>query len=319
MLRDVPKRSNEFQRLIKKIYDQLAPAGAKVTESAELSERGAKKKREVDVLVEGEFAGTAIKMAIECRDRSRKNDVEWIDGLIGKYRDIDVQRVIAVSKTGFSETAAEKAKNNRIETRSLKEAMETDWPAELMKLGLGRINLQYRIARYTARTNPGWQSDSPPAFIEDAAGARTKFDDFLKQLTPSIGAVVSKKAFGRFRTVADLTATFMEDVTATPSAARLVSEEGISYDLVQVTFHCEVNVTFDPAPMKRQLYGDVGVTSGLIELPEDKKTFRISVVEVPGKPLSEPLIEEVKPHRSKRAPTAKSTKTAKRSRKTRRT
>ncbi|HXI11787.1 MAG TPA: hypothetical protein VNM92_03985 [Thermoanaerobaculia bacterium] len=298
----MPARSNGFQRMIKRIYDQLAPSGATVTESAPLAERGANKPREIDVLVEGTFADSPIRMAIECRDRSRTSDVEWIDALVGKYRDIDVQRIIAVSRKGFSAGAQDKARNNRIETRSLKEAMDTDWPAELMKLGLGRINVQYRIVSYTPETDPGWVSAAPPCFIEDPAGVRTSFGDFMTRITPAIGEIVSKKAFGRFKTVADLTATFMEDVTITPSVAQIISQEGSSHSLLRLTLHCNVDVTFDVSVVKRELFGDgvVGVSSGLIQLPDNQKTFRITVIQVPGKPITAPIVEEVNT-RTKRA------------------
>src|SRR5688572_759202 len=105
----MPKRTNDFQKLIHYIYSQMVPEGATVTESALLRERSSLAKREVDILIEYEIAGTKLRIAVECRDRSRKDDIEWIDGLIGKYRDLEVDKVIAVSNSGFSSDAIEKA------------------------------------------------------------------------------------------------------------------------------------------------------------------------------------------------------------------
>src|SRR5574337_1919054 len=88
MLQDLrmPARTNEFQQLVRRIYEQLVPAGATVTESAFLTERDSSSSREVDILVEFRLADTVIRLAVERRDRYRASDIEWIDQLIGKYR-----------------------------------------------------------------------------------------------------------------------------------------------------------------------------------------------------------------------------------------
>jgi hypothetical protein len=101
----VPPRSNEFQRLVKVIYEQIKPEGASVTESAMLREKGSSTEREVDVLVEARLADTVVRLAVECRDRSRRDDIEWIDQLIGKYRDLPVDKIIAVSASGVTKSA----------------------------------------------------------------------------------------------------------------------------------------------------------------------------------------------------------------------
>jgi hypothetical protein len=80
----MPQRSNEFQQLIHHIHTQMASLDAKVTESALLKERDSDAKREVDILIEDEVAGVKVRIAVETRDRSRPDTLEWIDGLVGK-------------------------------------------------------------------------------------------------------------------------------------------------------------------------------------------------------------------------------------------
>lgn len=69
----MPERTNEFQQLMHYIYSQMVPEGATVTESALLKERNSNSEREVDILIEHEIAGTKLRMAVECRDRSRRD------------------------------------------------------------------------------------------------------------------------------------------------------------------------------------------------------------------------------------------------------
>jgi len=115
----MPKRTNYFQQLIHHIYRQLAPTGATVTESALVTERSSSTQREIDILVEHSVAGHRVRIGIECRDRSSKDDITWVDGVIGKYKDLDIQKVILVSNSGFSSGAIQKALANNIETHAL--------------------------------------------------------------------------------------------------------------------------------------------------------------------------------------------------------
>src|SRR5262245_6390790 len=111
----MPKRTNEFQKLITRIYARLVPEGGWVCESAMVKERGGRTEREVDVLLTHRAFGTVLRIAVECHDRKRHDDIEWIDSLIGKYKDLEVDKVIAVSASGFSRAAQEKADANRID------------------------------------------------------------------------------------------------------------------------------------------------------------------------------------------------------------
>lgn len=129
----MPKRSNEFQRIVKYIYSQVSPAGGRVTESALLREDGTGEQREVDVLIEHNVAGHDIKIAVECRDHARDQDVGWIDGLIGKYSRLSVNKVVAVSSTLFSEAAKTKAAKANIDAITVNEALTTDWRTRIAR------------------------------------------------------------------------------------------------------------------------------------------------------------------------------------------
>jgi hypothetical protein len=129
----MPRRSNDFQRLIKRIYEQLAGTTATVSESALVAEHGTDCEREIDVLIEAQIASVVLRVAVECRDRARPADVTWIDELEGKFRNLGIDKVIAVARSGFSAGAASKAAMLGIETQTLSEGLETDWPKQLAR------------------------------------------------------------------------------------------------------------------------------------------------------------------------------------------
>ena len=120
----MPKRSNDFQRLIAAIEGLLAPLGAVVTESKLIKEKSSDTEREVDIAIESHIGQHRVFIAVECRDQSRPANLEWIDGLIGKYRDLPVEKVVAVSRSGFTKTAIKKAKEVNISTVTLEAAID---------------------------------------------------------------------------------------------------------------------------------------------------------------------------------------------------
>lgn len=131
----MPKRSNPFQHLIALIEKQLAPLGARVAESLMVRDRLTGDQREVDtaILVDG-GAGRKLVIAIECRDHNRKQTVEFIDSLIGKYRDLEVDKVVAVSSSGFLAPAIEKSSKVGITTMTLEDAESVEWTTIVNKV-----------------------------------------------------------------------------------------------------------------------------------------------------------------------------------------
>jgi hypothetical protein len=129
----MPRRSNEFQGIVARIYAALAAVdGATVEESALLKERNAHTQREVDVLVTTRLVGQEVRVAIEARDHARDQDITWVDSIIGKYANLPVDRVIAVSRSQFTDSARQKALQHRIELLTLAEAEQVDWVSRVL-------------------------------------------------------------------------------------------------------------------------------------------------------------------------------------------
>lgn len=104
--------------------------GAKVTPSAmEPTDFGL---REVDVLIESPLGPFMMKVAVEAKDQGRPMDRKEFDSLKGKYTGegrVAVDRVVIVTRSGFTPAVVELARKLRFELFTLDEAREVKWPA----------------------------------------------------------------------------------------------------------------------------------------------------------------------------------------------
>ncbi len=117
----MPKRSNEFQKLVYLVRLNLA-SGATVTESKMLPDLVTNRKREVDVCEEGYVGGHSVKVCIECRDHKRPADVGRVDAMKAKHERLPTRALILVSRSGFTSEAQEVARRYGIEALALEES-----------------------------------------------------------------------------------------------------------------------------------------------------------------------------------------------------
>ena len=140
----MPKRTNQFQSLIYNIEKSLANESTHVEESA-LVKDNLGIEREIDVLITTTINQIEIKLAVECRDYNRDQTISWIDELVGKYSNISVDKIIAVSSSGFSNTAKEKAEQNNIIAISLDEANKHEWSDFIEKIVIGLYRFEVSL------------------------------------------------------------------------------------------------------------------------------------------------------------------------------
>mgnify|MGYP003677264281 CR=1 FL=1 len=146
----MPKRSNDMQKFVHRIYEHLKPTGASITESKMIYDKDAEIDREVDVCIEVELAGEKITFIVECRDHKRdKQGVEWIEQIIAKAKALKANKIIAVSSSGFSKPGLKKAEAYGIETYSLIEACDENWNRLAFKPGISLVgHEQYQLLKY---------------------------------------------------------------------------------------------------------------------------------------------------------------------------
>jgi hypothetical protein len=100
----VPARTNDFQKLIYLMRHNLAE-GAVVSESKMLTDLVSNDLVEVDVCIEGMMAGDLIRISVECRDRSRPADKNWVHEMKAKHERLPTNHLVLASSKGFSKKA----------------------------------------------------------------------------------------------------------------------------------------------------------------------------------------------------------------------
>lgn len=104
----MPKRSNEFQRIVAAAQQMFSLPNAKITSPALITSiLGIQ--REIDLLIEVNSGLETYSTAIEAKDHKRPLDSTAIDEIIGKYQDLPIKNIIVVSRK-FTSNAIKKAK-----------------------------------------------------------------------------------------------------------------------------------------------------------------------------------------------------------------
>jgi hypothetical protein len=266
----MPKRSNQFQKIVTYISEQLAPLGATVKESVELPEKGLSGVvREVDTLIEVGAGLTRVRIAVESRDRKRKDDVEWIDCLIGKYALLPVDRVLAVSNTGFSASAKRKAEVHNIEVLSPQELVSTDWPSKFQKIGMALLQSLFHLQYVEFETTPPFLGkvmleDRIRYNDENGENEEGTVKEFIQELGPTVIAGVRKYISKNFLTIYKT----LEDLSKPAVIERSVSGKGLSllvgescYEINKVTFRMIARNERSIAPVEHRALGENALLS----------------------------------------------------------
>jgi hypothetical protein len=184
----MPQRTNEYQQVAARIQTALHAGVATVRESVMVDDNRAKTKTEIDILIEYDLGGQHYRTAVECRDRSRSADLNWIRELKTKREGCGLDGMIAVHSKGFSAAAIELAKAENIRTVTLERLEETDWPAAIG--GYNALLFQYC---HVVVTNPFYALPSPPQPFP-VTGIRY-LDEMLtlSQFTEAVKASVSER------------------------------------------------------------------------------------------------------------------------------
>ena len=284
----MPKRSNDFQRLVKLIHDAIATIeGATVTESAMLSESDGTL-REVDILLERRIADVQIRIAIECRDRSRKSDVDWIDGLIGKFRSLKVEKVIAVCRRGFSAAATTKANANNIELRTLEQSLKHEWKEEFLKLGFAAFEFTPQLRAVEIKFDPApVEPIAVDILLDLPEGAPTRTVAsviqacFVEHVIPQIKAYIEKEFLSAGPALADLTRSWEFTVPVEVHDVWVVTDAKTRHQMTQLTFEVVARSVATPSEVQHFKYGSTALASvGALNFASSTHTMK--VIQVAG-------------------------------------
>ena len=275
------------------VAEQLAPLGARVVESAELPERSLPEvRREVDTLVECRSGDRLIRTAFEARDRSRRSDIQWIDELIGKYRDLDVDSVVAVSASGFSDSAQQKARAHNIELMSYAEASEADWSERFVALGVARTVFSFKPDKFLFHTEPlfAGKVTRDHQVVADRrsthGGVLTlTLREFKQQLidiaAPGFRLHLSRRLGAYYKTLADLRKNMVLEKDVEPTGCTLLGPHGSDYSIQRITLRVRVEPQREIVDVSQRTLGDYAmVTSASVQTLRDP--VQLAVVQPEG-------------------------------------
>ena len=275
----------------------MAPAGATVQESAMIPERTSGTLREIDILIKHSIAGIALHIAVECRDRARKGDVEWIDALIGKYRDLGIDKVIAVSREGFTSAALKKAQANNIETRTLEKALRTNWPNQFYRLVLANFIRYTRISEVSIETDSftinGVVRDDPsgkiPVFNStgEVCGQLSDFIDdcYNKIIEQHLTELINEHGLeiGKLVQERDTLFLFGMKILINNLFMRQSEDLQVLHPIHSFVIQTESKFEFQHMPLNDYIYQDVQVSTGQTELLGLDAKIEVIAIQQEGK------------------------------------
>jgi hypothetical protein len=137
----MPKRSTPFQAIVRLVRQHFAQPGVTVTESKMLRDAGLGIEREVDIVIEGELDGEPMVISVEVIEHSRAASLPWVQEMLRKHRDLPTNRLLLVSKSGFSRNAlaAIEPEAGRVQAL-MPEVIEVDGETVVKRLFLDAID-----------------------------------------------------------------------------------------------------------------------------------------------------------------------------------
>lgn len=117
------KRSALFERQIHRIHELLDESGAEVTWNDHIPDPdNPTQPRQIDITIR---EGGRLTL-VECRIHKARQQVQWIEELIGRHQSLAADATIAVSSSGFTKGALAKARRYGIHVRDLRTLTDRD-------------------------------------------------------------------------------------------------------------------------------------------------------------------------------------------------
>ena len=310
----MPKRSNKFQRLVFLLQHQIAGEKVVVTESKMMTDRVTGELAEVDVAVEFEMNGFPVIMGFEVRDTNRKIDRNAAFGIVAKYRRL-VDKIIIVSKAGFTRGALKHCKISSADAITFREASTVDWGAFLdahKDLCFATFDFQVSAGpTVTYQTVIGRPPPSNSTSVEiiDAAGTKFSLDTAVTSMIRAFdaGRIVMDEWMAKPKPERER--NFTRSLTFTPKtdSPMFMEQAGIRYRVESITVPirvCASDKQLGLSPMKfadrRVLHGSVTLDEGglagkevLVAISEGAQGLRSGAILVPSNQGQTPAVHKM--------------------------
>lgn len=194
----MPKRTNAFQNLVARIFQLRAEDKSVVVESATVSEAGTDTPAEIDILILKATHGVTLRIAVECRDHARKQTVTWIRELSEKRRSMEIDKVIAVSTSGFTKGAIQKAQKENIDLLTLEAAEEVDWSKALLHISMSSVAFELELISVTLVLDG---EISPQGAVDDKVGVMDAQGSQIQTVRGMVDTVLANRPTNIIRAI----------------------------------------------------------------------------------------------------------------------
>lgn len=176
----MPRAGKFLEILVKHLQEFMAHEEITVLSPEEFYEDG-KKIGEIDITLRGKFGTGAIFVGIECRDRAKPQGRDWIREIYGKKNDLNIDKMIAVSSSGFTEPAIKYAKQVVIDLLTIEDANRIDLTDWFKAVWFGWMDYVYEISgRVEIKNFPGYpEGQIQPFKLDTPFLKKPGEDDFL--------------------------------------------------------------------------------------------------------------------------------------------
>jgi hypothetical protein len=134
------KASDAFEQQIQRIYALLTDSGAEVNWNDHIPDPdNPSQPRQIDVTIRR----AGVLTLVECRQHKSRQDVQWIEELLGRRISLGAQAVIAVSSSGFTAGARAKANKYGVILRDLQQLSDQEIASWGLRVALKLFFYQY--------------------------------------------------------------------------------------------------------------------------------------------------------------------------------
>lgn len=194
--------SKSFEKQIHRIHELIEQKGSVVTWDDHLPDPdNPDQPRQIDITVKYDGRFTLI----ECRIHKKKQDVKWIEELMGRRISLRADSVIAVSASGFTSGAAKKAESHGIIIRDFHSLTVDEIRAwgKTTKIHLSYLQYNNVVLNFSLRPK-NQQQLNPEDFKKEAMST----PNLIYALFDGVAKSIDDIGNGRLKKQKNITATF---------------------------------------------------------------------------------------------------------------
>jgi hypothetical protein len=231
--------------------------------------------QEVDVLIEEPFGQYRLLIGVECRNSKRPATIEWVQQMRGKHLH-RTDKLVLLSRSGFSEAAIDEAQRHGIVTMALAEASRADWTTivnKLMEVFLGQFSFDIRNG-YAVLAEDYGSSEEPlisaaeQIYSSDGLGLGPVGEIARERLRQPDAGKDLMELFYANQDRNRATATFQ-----VPEGSYLIDAAGTKWRVRAIKLEIECQLRMTPIPLRHGVVGTEHVAWGQTTAGDEQMFF----------------------------------------------